>query len=336
MEGMRLLALWLALSPSLVLAEEGVRLILLPTRRADAPALRERLESVGHTFSERTGQRLLEEPRQSLISSWLAEAAELDGKGEIDRASALFDRVIDEVRLAPQRIEPDRTANFVAAVVKRASIAIARNEPPAQAARLLSDLLLYDPTFTLLPNESSPPLRRAFDEAQPLAASARVIVRLGGVCAGSTLLVGRAQDSGVLEISRFDNCQRIGNPVRLAPGDFSAESLLGPKTVAPSTPRAGVAATVAVSTAWLLAFVGAGGALVATAGKSYDALAATPCGQAHTCQDAESAGPRRDEQIGWSLIGVGLGGAMIAATVGGIVLSRKPAKQARVSSGAAF
>src|SRR5678815_4157401 len=78
-------------------------------------------------------------------------------------ASAGFDAAIESASARPHRVG-DPVA-LVVAHVARASIALARGES-RRAEDLIARLLRYDPSFTLMPGEDSPRLRRAVTEVR--------------------------------------------------------------------------------------------------------------------------------------------------------------------------
>jgi len=210
---------------------------VLPSRRADAPALRARVERLARAL----GLVETNAAPSFALSPVAQRAEELTVNGRLDEAAALLDVAIDEGTRAPLRVA-DPTA-LVRAAVARASIGLARGEQE-RAEALLARLLRYDPTFRLDPGEDTPRMRSALERVRMRLGAAPALARddLGERCAGESLLMARRLDATTIEYARFVGCRPL---VRAALHDDTPEAeLVAALSVA--TDRAPAATTTAV------------------------------------------------------------------------------------------
>ena len=144
------------------------------------------------------------------ISGELELGRGLKQSGAFDEAAQVLDRAIAEGVRAPHRIE--NPSEFVAAEVRRATIALARGETVI-ARDLLARLLRDDPTIDFSPNERNPQNRAALDEIRRQLGPAPALeaADLGEAClAADVVIVGRRLDSsGAIELTRFDDCHLV-------------------------------------------------------------------------------------------------------------------------------
>jgi hypothetical protein len=198
--------------PGVALARgSSVHVLLSPTRRGDAQALRDQAVRVSRLLASRTGSVVLgaddgdpsrEEP------AILQRAQRLAAAGALDDAAAVFDAALDTATHAPSRVAD--SAELVTAHVTRASIALARGES-GRAEELLERVLRFDPGFALLPTEDSPRMRRAVEEARRKLGSQPELraADLGRSCASESgvLVVARSLGPDRAELLRFDDCK---------------------------------------------------------------------------------------------------------------------------------
>src|SRR5215831_11279091 len=116
--------------PSVALARaSSVHVLLSPTRRGDAQALRDQAVRVSRLLASRTGSVVLAaddgDPSRE-EQAILQRAERLAASGALDDAAAVFDAALDTATHAPSRVAD--AAGLVTAHVTRASIALARGE----------------------------------------------------------------------------------------------------------------------------------------------------------------------------------------------------------------
>src|SRR5579884_2306881 len=104
-----------------------VRALLLPTRRADAAELRDRVTRIARLLAPQAGGVAIDDDGSDEAGNILLRAQRLAAAGALDDAAAVFDAALEATSRAPHHAADP--AALVAAHVTRASIALARGEP---------------------------------------------------------------------------------------------------------------------------------------------------------------------------------------------------------------
>jgi hypothetical protein len=216
----------------------------LPSRDPQAVMLATRVRSLGAALARARRAVLVDGPgtrtSTSDVALTLAQAQELASAANLDEAARLLDTALEAAARAPHRFA-DSDA-LIAAAVTRASIALARGEPPI-AARWLEQLLRWAPTLTLTPDEESPRMRAALAAARTRLGPHPELRRedLGGLCAVDELLVARPLGPARIEVLRLRDCKVVATAVVAA----LDESVLPLLDVAPAANPASTPATPA-------------------------------------------------------------------------------------------
>jgi hypothetical protein len=196
----------------------------LPTRTVDA-AERARLAEVASSTARRLGSTLAAPDRGgAALEEQLARAKRLMMQGALDDAAAVLDPVLAETAL--DRMDASAQSEWIAAAIRRASIALARGEM-GQARQLLVRLVRYDPQFELGAGENTPPLHAALLDVQKQLGADPPIdpAELGVAChAADVVLVARASQKGA-QIVRFDDCKEVARATLAADIEQVAEAL---------------------------------------------------------------------------------------------------------------
>jgi hypothetical protein len=226
----------------------------LPSRRPDLSARRDRLVRLAAALGGQAATPPL------ALAPLTTRADELSATGRLDEAAALYDLAVEQGVRAPLAVADP--AVLVHALVARASIGLARGETDAAQA-LLEQLLRWDPTATLTPEEDAPRMQAAWQKARAAAGALPALRRedLGADCA--RLLIARPLDHERAELRRVEGC-RAGAPLVMAPdgSDRALEAALGapasPPRVRPAHKRAWLWVTVALASAVAVAGAGVG------------------------------------------------------------------------------
>jgi len=172
---------------------------VLPTRRADAAALAERVARLARSLG----------PAPQLAPSFslaqvVGRADTMNAAGRLDEAAALYDVAIEQGAHAPLRVAP--SGDLVRALIARAAIGLARGEE-ARSGELLARALGWDPTLELLTGEDAPRMKAALAAVQKRLSSPPPLARdeLGADC--DHLLVARRLDDRSTQLTRVEHCR---------------------------------------------------------------------------------------------------------------------------------
>jgi hypothetical protein len=322
-----MLAALVAFSPLARAEPITVLAFALPTR-SDPGALGARARAIAEPLARRLRGRVVAAVPRSFAEP-IKRARELLYAGSIDEAMVDLDRVLDAAERAPESISADETADVIAAHVLRATIAVARGEI-ARARSLLLRLLIWDPSFELLPGEKNPQIQAALADVRTVAAPPAIgPSALGQACqSGEVILVVRRGPGGRLEFARFDrdavSCHVVADVSAVPDQDVTARLAEAPpaRSATPSADRSG--RRQEISGAVLLA----AGAATAAVGIYFAVDAATrlsdigrACTATRPCQEASVSNSddayRRSTIVGSVLVPIG-----VLALVSGSVLTR--------------
>jgi hypothetical protein len=341
-----LLGLLAALAPAVGAedrtADESLGALLLPTRRADADALRERARSLADAMARRWSWPGVRDSSSdgNELGARLAHASAQFKEGRLDEAATTFDAAIEEGARNPARVIDPRS--FVNAHMARVAIALARGETE-RAHELVGRLLRYDPTVTPSEGEESPLMHQVFAEERAKLGTAPPIGRrdLQGACDGRVLLVARPLADGVLELSRFDDCRLVAHTLsRTDADDERAVGVLAEPAPAraPQVRRADatLAPVTTMPAPWPPWTLGAAGLVVAASGAAvlgvslheYNERHDSACGRASMCAPSSYAGWERAQPASIALIAIG-GAGLVGGIIWGVVTSRKRHEPAR-------
>ena len=192
--------------------EPTIAAFVLPSR---APLASERVHRIALRTVQRMGGSLAEDVRPLALGERLARARLFAQSGALDEAATIFDSVIEEGARSPHRISTAESAEFIAAHVRRATIALARGEMP-RARMLLSRMLRYDAAVDLQPLEKNPQNQAVLADVRKQLGSHPALDAsdLGDACQAATvLLVARRQTPSGFLIDRFDHCEQVAEVV---------------------------------------------------------------------------------------------------------------------------
>src|SRR5262249_2011906 len=148
-------------------------------------------------------------------------------KGALDEAANQLDALVSEGERGPYRL--NQPAPWVAASVLRVSVALARGET-ALAGRLLDRLLRFNPDFSFLPEEESPRLQAALNEARGRLTGRPSLNAsdLGEACqAAEVVVVGRALGDRV-DVQTWEHCTLVGSTEPAAPAPLPKVVVVAP------------------------------------------------------------------------------------------------------------
>src|SRR5262245_43717359 len=136
----------LAMVPALAQAQSGGPTIAgftLPSRRVPVAELEARAQALAAKLAAQAGGQVVDPARKPRVElAALAQARSLALSGEVDQAALLYDVALGEGARIPHRLADP--ASLITALIKRASISLARGES-ARAEALLERVLRYDP-----------------------------------------------------------------------------------------------------------------------------------------------------------------------------------------------
>jgi hypothetical protein len=310
--------------------------MVLPTRSAEISQLRRRAQAIARGLAAKLRGTAVTVQPATEIANRLTEADGLARAARFDEAARAFDAALSEAAHEPHRIVDGPL--LVSALVRRASIAVARNETHT-AEHLLARALRYDPAFQLTALEERPRLlgvvadqRKHLGERPPLGRE-----DLGAACDSDVLVVLRVLSRDSTEVLRLDRCALVSQQILGADDDAVVAALAaGPSSapsaaVTPARPQSKVLRWLPwVSLSLGLAALATGAGLAGSVDPEYQRLLGS-CGRTMSCLPVQYADLRTRETAGWAMLAVGGTLTIVGITLGIVARRGRPKHADRLS-----
>jgi len=200
------LGLILCLMATGVAQADGVRALALPSRQGNQE-LQNLATEVAAELAARLGTSVLEDKVDPRLADAISDARQLAASGQLERAVSALGSAVTRALNRVHRVSDDATV--LDAQVELAAVLIAVGEN-SRASAIFDRILVLDPGFELVAEESSPRLAKTLLRARRRAGRSPSIEvgALGESCrdGADVLVVARRGFDGSIELFRFDRC----------------------------------------------------------------------------------------------------------------------------------